>query len=488
MAVIDDLGISPDLLQRVEGRDTNVAQDRFDARLWGGLVGASTELRGLDDGGRPTFSGLLQDVFAGYYKADPELLPAERVNAAHRVNRPLIERFLNDPETAQARTVTMLDELSAALATLATGRRLKDEIASRPELQDAMELAEEAASHQNLARNAQAKGDAENAARWQQSAENAAAQAAELMAGAGQGMRVAVRAAGEAGRDEANRVQATLAGWGLEPADLSRLPIDERIATFRRLSEGRMRDLADLVGRFRNLARARQKQRVDHSRDEIFSITVGDDLARMLPSEAGALTNPLRRLEFLRRYQEKQLLQYDLRAREPQGRGPIVALIDISGSMMGQRLDWADAVALGLVDTARRQKRDAYVVFFNAAVVREVAVPKGKVTPETITDIASVGASGGTQFEMPLARAVELIGASPRFAKADVVMVTDGECYAADEFLATFSGEKKRLGFRVWSVIVGGGQGTTLLPFSDKVWPVSALTAEVAGDVFEAAF
>ena len=482
---IDDLGISPDLLRRVEGRDTNIAQDRFDSRLWGDLVESSTELQAIDDGGRPTFSGLLQDVFATYYKADPELLPEARVNAAHRANRPLIERLLGDPETDQTRAVTMLDELSSALATLATGRRLKDEIANRPELKEAMEEAERAAS---LARRAERAGEGAGAELLQQQAEAVAAKAQEMVKAAGQGMRVAVRAAAEAGRDEATRAQETLAGWALDTADLGRLPIEQRMATFQRLSQGRMRDLAALVGRLRNLARARQKQRVDHSRDEIHSITVGDDLRHMLRSEAANLADPDREMDFFRRYRDRQLLQYDLKAREKVGRGPLVELVDVSGSMSGARLDWAAAVALGLADTAARQKRDAYVVFFNGSVVHEVAVPRGRVTPEVILDIASVMANGGTRFEDPLARAVELIGTSPRFAKADVVMVTDGDCAVSPAFLETLLDEKKRLAFRVWSVIVGGGSGYTLEPFSDKVWPVAALTEDVAGDVFESVF
>lgn len=465
--VTDLLGLSAETLAEVTRHPNNVEQDRYDGRLFADLAKASGKLGDLQRQQPETWPSLLRDLWASFYKASPELVPEGRVNPAHRVNRPFVQKVLDDPETEQTRLSTMLDETASALAATAAGERLLQEIQNRPELKAPMQRAKRAAAELDGEEQAEA---------------TAAAAQAELEREA-TAVRRAVRVAVQAGQDEAEKLAAALAGWGLEPGDLSRVPMDRRFDLVGRLMNPKMRRLADQVGRMRNLARSRQKQRIQHERDELHSITIGNDLAHVLPAELAMLRHPLRRLDFYRKFTEGQLLQYELTARKSQGHGPMVALIDCSGSMQGDPLDWAIAVALALIDTAARQKRRAAVLFFDTRVLKEIRFEPGERDTAKVLDMAETGVAGGTDYMPALNRAFEIIGEGGKFKQADVLMVTDGLCQVDDTQIRA---EKQRLNVRIWSVLIGGSDPLgELAKWSDGVWPVSRLTDETAGAVFE---
>jgi uncharacterized protein with von Willebrand factor type A (vWA) domain len=117
-----------------------------------------------------------------------------------------------------------------------------------------------------------------------------------------------------------------------------------------------------------------------------------------------------------------------MEGREPQSRGPIVVLLDESSSMRDAGKDiWSKAVCLALLSTATRQRRAWHLVVFNGAIVREISIPAGKATATDIQKALDHGCSGGTDFDAPVLRAVEIIRTSPTMKQADVVIITDGE-------------------------------------------------------------
>lgn len=473
--IMDDLlGASKSQLRR--WNENNIAQDRYDNTLYAELLNASSELARLEEAAPlGTWSALLRDIWAGFYKASPELVPEEDLNPPYRANRPFVERFLEDKTTAEARITTMLDELSSAVATITTGQKLLEEINRREELKQALNQAAKA-------RQAEIDGAPEIA-------NELANQARQALQEAAREIRRTVRQAVQAGRDEANQLRSALAGWGLEPGDLSRGPLSDRLKLAECLLVPRFRKLADLVGRFRNLARTRQKEKLKKDRDELYGITIGADLSRILPAELAALDHPLRRLDFYRRFTERQLLQYELKARKPVGRGPMIVLVDCSGSMGGEPLDWAIAVLLGLFDTATRQKRSMVAIFFDTRIVQEIECKPGEKDPEKLMAMATIIVGGGTDYTPALSRAIELI-AQDRYQKADVVMITDGICRLREPFLQHLFEEKRTKKFRIWSVLIGSHDPYgELSKWSDRVWPISELTDDTAtntaGDIFE---
>ncbi|MEW5936069.1 MAG: VWA domain-containing protein, partial [Bacillota bacterium] len=188
--------------------------------------------------------------------------------------------------------------------------------------------------------------------------------------------------------------------------------------------------------------------------------TQGSDLSRVLPSELARLTVPGLRPCFLRDFLEGKLLQYELKGREREGRGPLVVCLDSSGSMAEGRRPytkevWAKAVLLALFWIAARQRRAFACVYFGSRSeikVFEFPDPRS-ARPADVAEMAAFFFGGGTDFEAPLRKAQELLEKS-EYRKGDVVFVTDGQAEVSDSFLQEFRAAKARKGFAVWTVLV----------------------------------
>ena len=470
--------------------EQNVLQDRFDGRLFGELYEASREIRALaeSEDAPETFPALLRDFFCVFYKAAPVLAPGENVDEPHRrQNRQFVERLLGDEKTGVARLFTRLDPLSSGLATLAAGRRVLEELTGDPEPEDPSRQAEDPPPPQP--REPGEDGPEEGV--------GAPAEGETAGGDPDEDLELAVRAAAGEALREAEDLEKALSGWGLSPSDLQKAPLAERFELARRLRGKDLKRLTDLVGRMRRLAAASRRKKERERREEVHSVTLGGDPARVLPAELAAglaSRNPLRRLDFYRRLAEEQVLSHELRAREASGRGPVVALIDASGSMSGQKMEWAVAVALALVDEAGRRRRGelgrrASVLFFNSGLVREVTFEPRERDARKLLEIAAVGAGGGTDYRPALTRAVEIAGGS-RHEGADLLIVTDALFRLPEGYVEELEGHKSRLGFKLYSVLIGAERQRAeeeLGRYSEEVWSVADLAADgdgIAGSVF----
>ncbi len=367
------------------------------------------------------------------------------VEPASAGNRPYIEQILQEPHTAQTRTQTQFYEL--AVATLATAKKLAEQLAENPDLNQAMQ---QPTPPPPTTQGALAK---------------------------------AARRAVQAGGEEAQDLQGQLTQWGLDPQMPQQVPLGERMTMAQQLMQPQFRKVADLIGRMRHLARARQGRALRHLRDELYRITQGNDLSRVLPVELASLQDPLRSLEFGRRFLEGQLAQYDVKPIPREGRGSVLCAIDCSGSMQGASMEWASAVGLVLMDTARRQKRDFAAVFFNGEVVAEFRFEKGNAPPTEILRFAQVGANGGTDFEPPLRWALAQLQTA-RFKNADITFITDGSSRLKEDFAAELAAQKTQWGFRIFSILIGWTL-EELAQWSDKVWALAGGPDDTAaGEMF----
>ena len=84
--------------------------------------------------------------------------------------------------------------------------------------------------------------------------------------------------------------------------------------------------------------------------------------------------------------------------------------------------------------------------------------------------------SGGTSFERPLQKAVDVIKKQNRFRKADIVFVTDGEDGVSDSFMETYNQDKKKLNFQCMGCVLGGrSYQSELEKFTDEWFSASDL-------------
>ncbi len=306
--------------------------------------------------------------------------------------------------------------------------------------------------------------------------------------------QVMAKAADKADKD-IDEVRDFLNAWGMEKGDIAqRIPIEEKKAALERIrGSSKLKEFSKLIGRFRELAMDDQKKKTKDGATNIKSVTTGNKLESILPSEKLRLAaGPVVKRDFYRKYNQKELLQYELENTQKKGKGPIICCVDVSGSMSGQAEKWSKAVALALLEIAQKQRRDYACILFESYVDPKwvYIVPKDSLKPNIVLDIAETFPGGGTSFEPPLKEALKILKMN-KFKLADIVFITDGDSHLEKGFLEEFLKIKKEKEFRVKSVLIGsGGYGAsdrTLKLFSDDIVTVSKLADvedEVASSIF----
>ena len=111
---------------------------------------------------------------------------------------------------------------------------------------------------------------------------------------------------------------------------------------------------------------------------------------------------------FMRRYEQKRLMQYRKRTAVVKGRGDMIVLIDESGSTRSVA-GWAKALALALLDVASRDGRNLHGAFRVGRRIRTDLFEPGHYTPEDVMKAAEQFFGGGTNFEAPLKEALRLM-------------------------------------------------------------------------------
>jgi uncharacterized protein with von Willebrand factor type A (vWA) domain len=453
----------------------------------------------------PQYDALVDDVFCPLLKREPRLRDADAVSQAVPLNRALLDAFRDHPLLEHLRERTQLDEVEAGLATLLLAENIlallrSEELLPRGALLDLFELER---------REEELRRRGEELANADEGEKRGVEDAADAAALAEAQLRQKARQVTERLRDMPARARGALpaaaAGlsrqlaesgeesrsWGTGLGAGGRSSPGRQIELGRRLATNpKLRKLAQLVGRMREHALALRRRPFERASEEVFEVRPGRDLERLLPPELIALRHPLRRREFTRRLVEGQLLTYGLRGAEEHGRGPMIVCLDGSSSMAGEKEIWSKAVALTLLEIARRQRRLFRFICFSSAETPLFTLDLNppahhEVKEDRALDVAEYFPGGGTDFMIPLDAALDCLRAA-RYRRGDVVLVTDGECRVEPEWLARFQAEKKKLGFAVYAVLIDVGQSSrdTLASFSDRVTSVSALTDDAARDLF----
>jgi uncharacterized protein with von Willebrand factor type A (vWA) domain len=486
-----------------------VESDAYDRNAFAALAAASPSLAALlETGGTlvPHFAALLEDVFCLLFKLEPRLCAPEEVAPAAALNRALLDAFRDHPLLESLRERTQLDESQAGLGTLLLGEALvallrEERLLPRGDLLDLWDLArreeelrsrgEELENLDRLGRTGAREEAAHRAdvaeARLRQKAQQTAERLAEMPARARAALPAAAAGMGrrlDEAADEARR-------WGTGLGAGGRTSPGRQIELGRRLATNpKLRRLAALLGRMRAQALALRKQPFERASEEVFEVRLGRELDRLLPPELLALRHPLLRRDFARRLVEGRLLSYALRGVDERGRGPIVVCLDGSSSMAGDKEIWSKAVALTLLEIARRQRRLFRFICFSSADMPLFTLDLNprehhQVHEDRALDVAEYFPGGGTDFETPLGAALDTLRTA-RYRRGDVVLVTDGECQVSPEWQARFLAEKARLQFSLFSVLIDVGPSAvgTLAALSDRVTSVSTLTDDAARELF----
>jgi uncharacterized protein with von Willebrand factor type A (vWA) domain len=382
------------------------------------------------------------DFFAAGFEPEPRLLPACRDAARHAFLRQMLET----PEYRALHTATALNDSAAEIAAVAFGEQFA---AFRKEAGDGTRAARSADSKDpDEMATLRAVGKALTAA----SAE--VTEATEAAAALGMG-------AGSPGSNDPRSI-ATL---------------------YRRIrNDPSLRRICELAGRFRRVAQSRQRRKLLHGSDDVVGVTLDGDIGRMLPHELARLALPECEDDVLRRLVERQVLSRDYRASEPVGKGPIVVAVDESGSMEGEPVHTAKALALAMAWIARQQRRWAALVAYSGdSGERLLALPPGRWDEPALLDWLSAFIGRGSTLDVPVREMPRIHRElwAPSGA-TDVLFVTDCRCTIPVAVSETFLAWKRTVSARLWTLVLGDQAGD-LATISDEIHLVRTLDVREEG-------
>jgi uncharacterized protein with von Willebrand factor type A (vWA) domain len=274
--------------------------------------------------------------------------------------------------------------------------------------------------------------------------------------------------------------------WGdiaaMDATTLKNARPDEAIALMEAWAQvPNFQEFIKLVGRSVRLWRALDARKVVDGNDEITGVELGNDLTRTLPTELMQLGHPLLRRKFYRQYMDEELLQFATHGIDKAAEGPGAMLLDMSGSMKkDMRFLRALAMVLGFVKLMHAKRRDAVVFPFNGDVKQPVIFrAQQPLDMKALMKLACLRPTGGTDIYTAVLAAERAINTSTEFAKADIVILTDGQYTYID---ARDEPVKKRLadaGIRTHGVAIDHTPDTTgfLLQFCDDAIRADDLTS-----------
>lgn len=286
-----------------------------------------------------------------------------------------------------------------------------------------------------------------------------------------------IQAATQKAKETAEEIQAVIRAWGSEDADMQESTLNKELLSKVRNNKSLL-DIAKYLGRFRELLRQKRLNGFAFGRGEKYSIEMGSRLSLLLSSEFGLLATAEAVPLFLRKYQRKALKQYAKRERICKGQGDIIVCLDESSSTRGDNAAWGKAVAFAMLDVAGIHGRNfALIHFANNTSIQTDLFLKNQYTQQDVMQSANKFLGGGTNFEMPMTKAIGLIE-SGNFSNADIVFITDGECSMSDDFTTQLKEKQVANGFTVTGILMDqndAGMEFSLTPFCNVIYRISEL-------------
>ncbi len=246
--------------------------------------------------------------------------------------------------------------------------------------------------------------------------------------------------------------------------------------------------IIDLMGKLDVEYGGASKETRSFTTSEAYDIGPSKDVQHLVPVELIKLKVPILRTLFLSQMLEGQLLTYRLRGLdwtqepEPERRGPVIALIDASGSMSGEPELIAKAFILMLARRMEREGRDIKVILFASEDWRlELNLADKKKAAKSLLDTVCRHFEGNTDFNSALRTGLEVLS-KKEYRGADVLFFTDGESKVTDQNLVDeWKALRRRTGSRILTLIVGSDQAGGLEDLSDKTWILPTSTWDVEG-------
>ena len=304
-------------------KNPTVNADSFDKRQFNSLLNKSKGLQELKDKGDivfPMYAQLMGDIWSSFYKNQPQLL--EEIPEELASNQAYIQTIMEDEEFEDYRKNTKFDEVSSALSTISFGNKVLEWI-QKQQLEDknfnkaihqAMKAQQqkkqiEQQSDQN--QSDQQKQEQEKAEQqMKQSMQQLTQQLQHKLNGSGHQLQSMLKSSVTEAKDSKDKMEKLISGMGQGngKSDLEKVPVKEQFQLAEMLQKSpKMREIADWAGRFKAIARAKQKH-LHRDSIERSGVTIGNEVDRLLPMELSNLAIPQAKVDFIRRFAEGQTM------------------------------------------------------------------------------------------------------------------------------------------------------------------------------------
>lgn len=519
-------------------KDQSVKHYEFDMDIYKDIYNISSTMQSLVQEGKrylPVFDKLYKDIFLLLYKYEPFIYREDKIRSTCIINNRIIRNLAKTEDLQNLRKNCSLDELNSAIGCEIIGKKavkiakkwsqnqenekeqsdginkennphhndektLSDLLIEMQEAEDKIkdlskEKQELEENIENLKNNVSdlSEEDMKNKLQkideelenMEKQGDNIEEQLSDKLEESEEEIENLSKEIAEAFNEaekEVREATSYVKDWGLgdKPNKSSKIPFADKVEALERIRKSKkLKELSDIIGRFKDSAIKDQKNKHKDGAVAIKSVRIGNNIIHTLPSEKMLLTNETTKKEFYRKFNQKQLLEYELESDKLKSKGPMVVCIDMSSSMKGIKEKWSKAVTIALLEIAQEQKRNFAAILFNEDATEPIIIEKGKKEPEKILDIAERFDGGGTLFETPLQKALDVIEQS-KFKKADIVFITDGHSYTHPDFIDKFNKMKDKKKFKVLSVLIyaGGNIGNieSLQLFSEDIMTIGELT------------
>ncbi|MGC8975208.1 MAG: vWA domain-containing protein [Thermoprotei archaeon] len=267
---------------------------------------------------------------------------------------------------------------------------------------------------------------------------------------------------------------------GIQPGVGSEFDLEEDAEKVLKLAK--MTDVSkilEVLSLIPEVIRKTKKKYERFNRGEFDGYDLGSDLERLVPTQ---LAFP--REYLLLNYVESKLLLYDKKISK--SLGPLYLLTDKSGSMEGEKIDWAKATAIALLIKSRKEVREFYLRFFDGAPHELIRVSRKASFTEflnLVKNLARVKSGGGTDITRAITTACEDIISSGLVKRdSDIVVITDGEDTLT---VTTLRRKLRQANARLFSVMIQG-DNKDLKTLSEKYLKVSTLDKNTILKIVEA--
>lgn len=447
-------------------KNPTINADAFDLRKYNELLSMSKGLQDVRDKGKkiPYFDQLLGDIWSSFFKNKPKLLNKEEINPLFSNNYRLMERIINNQTYKKAHEYTKMNELLSVMTSIQFSEKvfewIEEKIKENEELKKLL---------MNIKQQQKKFGtDSDKLLTSMQKYSNLLS---KCLDGESQKFGNMLEETIQETKEIEKSMHELASGIDSSNSnsDLKKTPLEDQFKLAEYLMKNKyMREISMYAGRLKKIARAKQKSKSDTAITRS-GIKNGNEIESILPSELANLFNPKLKKDFMRRFIEKETLQYANKGKESLGKGPIILCLDQSNSIMN--LDkQAKGFTLALMSIAKKQRRDFFLINFSNRI-QTFNYPKGKITIPQMVDLCKSFLHGGTDFRKPLEKSLQVIQCD-KFKHADIIFITDGYDHCINStFYQKFNEEKRILGFSMISLLIGDNARTEgISDISDRLY------------------